>query len=80
VVVIPEMWNNGYALNQLINKADTNLENSYPFIQRLAQSYNTNIVAGSVSNYKVDSIYNTAFAVNSAGELINTTDKVHLVP
>lgn len=80
VVVIPEMWNNGYALNQLVNKADTNLENSYSFIQRLAQSYNTNIVAGSVSNYKVDSIYNTAFAVNSAGELINTTDKVHLVP
>ncbi|MCD8888097.1 carbon-nitrogen family hydrolase [Staphylococcus arlettae] len=80
VVVIPEMWNNGYALNQLVNKADINLENSYPFIQKLAQSYNTNIIAGSVSNYKNDGIYNTAFSVANDGTLINTTDKIHLVP
>lgn len=80
VVVIPEMWNNGYALNQLANKADINLENSYHFIQRLAQSYNTNIVAGSVSNYRDSNIYNTAFSVSNNGDLINTTDKIHLVP
>ncbi|WP_193018703.1 MULTISPECIES: carbon-nitrogen family hydrolase [Staphylococcaceae] len=80
IVVIPEMWNNGYALSQLENKADINLENSYPFIQRLAQSYNTNIIAGSVSNYKNDGIYNTAFSVANDGTLINTTDKIHLVP
>lgn len=80
VVVIPEMWNNGYALSQLANKADINLENSYPFIQKLAQSYNTNIIAGSVSNYKNDGIYNTAFSVANDGTLINTTDKIHLVP
>lgn len=80
IIVIPEMWNNGYALSQLVNKADINLENSYPFIQKLAQSYNTNIIAGSISNYKNDGIYNTAFSVANDGTLVNTTDKIHLVP
>src|SRR5699024_11830866 len=80
VVVIPEMWNNGYALNQLVNKADINLENSYPFIQKLAQSYNTNIIAGSVLNYKNDGIYNNEFYVVIDCTIINIKYKIHIVP
>ena len=32
VVVLPEMWNNGYALDELNEKADRELR-SFPFIQ-----------------------------------------------
>ncbi|SCS67171.1 carbon-nitrogen family hydrolase [Staphylococcus caeli] len=80
VIVIPEMWNNGYALPQLSQKADNNLQQSLPFIQKLAQKYNTNIIAGSVSNKKAQAIYNTSFAVSKDTSLINVTDKIHLVP
>ena len=52
VVVLPEMWNNGYALDELNEKADRELSRSFPFIQSLAKQYNVDIVAGSVSNIR----------------------------
>lgn len=50
VVVLPEMWNNGYDLEHLNEKADNNLRQSFPFIKHLAEKYKVDIVAGSVSN------------------------------
>ena len=37
VVVLPEMWNNGYALEELDYKSDNHLERSFPFISHLAK-------------------------------------------
>ncbi|UDI77888.1 carbon-nitrogen family hydrolase [Staphylococcus taiwanensis] len=80
VVVLPEMWNNGYALDELSEKADKELSRSFPFIQSLAQNYNVDVVAGSVSNIRNNNVYNTAFTVSKEGHRINKYDKVHLVP
>ena len=80
IIVLPEIWNNGYALNQLKDKADIDLQQSLPFIQQLAQQYTTHIVAGSVANMRTNAIYNTAFAVSKDKTLLNVTDKIHLVP
>ena len=80
VVVLPEMWNNGYALDQLTDKADKELSRSFPFIQDLAQKHNVDIVAGSVSNSRNGKIYNTAFTASNEGHRISKYDKVHLVP
>ena len=80
VVVLPEMWNNGYALEELEQKADKNLKYSSLFIKDLAHTFNVDIIAGSVSNIRENHIYNTAFAINKNGELINEYDKIHLVP
>lgn len=80
VVVLPEMWNNGYALSQLDILGDDNLKRSYNFIKDLALNFNVDIVAGSVSNKKEGKVYNTAFTVLKDGTLVNVYDKVHLVP
>lgn len=80
IVVIPEMWNNGYDLQHLAEKADIDLTRSLPFIQSLATKYHVDIIAGSVSNKRDDNIYNTAFAVSKTGELLYQKDKTHLVP
>lgn len=80
VVVMPEMWNNGYDLEHLNTKADHYLERSHSFIQQLAIDYHVDIVAGSVSNERDNHIYNTGFTVSQFGEIINYYDKVHLVP
>lgn len=80
VVVLPEMWNNGYDLEHLNEKADNNLGQSFSFIKHLAEKYKVDIVAGSVSNIRNNQIFNTAFSVNKSGQLINEYDKVHLVP
>ncbi|MCU5746163.1 carbon-nitrogen family hydrolase [Staphylococcus sp. SQ8-PEA] len=79
-VVLPEMWNNGYALEDLSELADKNAVRSTQFIRDLAIKYQVDIIAGSISNKKDNGIYNTAFAVNNNGEIINSYDKVHLVP
>ena len=79
-VVLPEMWNNGYALDQLETLADHNLQRSLSFISKLAQRYQVDVIAGSVSNKIEDNVYNTAFSVNKEGQLISTYNKVHLVP
>ncbi|MCS4486956.1 carbon-nitrogen family hydrolase [Staphylococcus americanisciuri] len=80
VVVLPEMWNNGYALTELHQKADHQLSRTLPFLQQLATQYNVDIVAGSVSNHHEDALYNTALTVNHHGELIYDYNKIHLVP
>ncbi|MBD1382716.1 carbon-nitrogen family hydrolase [Metabacillus arenae] len=80
IVVIPEMWNNGYDLQHLAEKADIDLTRSFPFIQSLATKHHVGIIAGSVSNKRENNIYNTAFAVSKTGELLYQKDKIHLVP
>ena len=80
IAVIPEMWNNSYALEELHNLADKDLKENFPFIQKLSQKYHVTIVAGSVSNSRNNHIYNTAFTVDKNGELLYQYDKIHLVP
>lgn len=80
IVVIPEMWNTGYDLKNVAEKADIDLKRTFPFIQNLATKHQVNIIAGSVSNRRNNSIYNTAFAVSKTGELLYQKDKIHLVP
>lgn len=80
IVVLPEMWNNGYALPQLKELAGNQLSRSFEFISKLAIQYKVDVIAGSVSNSMKENIYNTAFAVSKNGYLINSYDKVHLVP
>lgn len=80
VIVLPEMWNNGYALQALKEHADNQLQRSFQFIKSLALHYNVDIIAGSVSNREDENIFNTAFAVNRHGEKIYEYHKIHLVP
>lgn len=80
IVVIPEMWNTGYDLKNVAEKADIDLKRTFSFIQSLAIKHQVNIIAGSVSNKRNDNIYNTAFAVSKAGEQLYQKDKIHLVP
>lgn len=80
IVVLPEMWNNGYDLENLNEKADDNLKVTINFISNLAKEYKVSIVTGSVSNKKQDEVYNTLVVFNENGELIYNYDKIHLVP
>ncbi|MDN8753961.1 nitrilase-related carbon-nitrogen hydrolase, partial [Staphylococcus aureus] len=75
VVVLPEMWNNGYDLEHLNEKSYNNLGQSFSFIKHLAEKYKVDIVAVSVSNIRNNQIFNTAFSVNKCGQLINEYDK-----
>ncbi|RHW43452.1 carbon-nitrogen family hydrolase [Neobacillus notoginsengisoli] len=77
-IVFPEMWNTGYALNQLDQLADENGQRARKFLKELAVTFNVNIVGGSVATKKDGSFYNTMYVANRSGEIVAEYDKAHL--
>ncbi|MCU9612008.1 carbon-nitrogen family hydrolase [Caldibacillus lycopersici] len=78
IVVFPEMWNTGYALDKLESLADLEGEATKKLIASLAQIYTINIVAGSVSTKRQDQFYNTMYVANRLGHIVAKYDKAHL--
>ena len=76
LVVIPEFFSTN--VNYENAPEDENGGNTIKFIQELAKKYNTNIIAGTVVRKIDDKLYNTSFAIDRTGEIIEKYDKVHL--
>lgn len=75
-IVLPEMWNTGYALTELEELAD-GAGRTLEFLQDFAKRYGVNIVGGSVSTKKQDGFYNTMYVVDKTGNLVSEYDKAH---
>lgn len=79
VLVLPETWNTGFfPKTRLSELSCCDGKEIKEQIGDLAKEYNVNIVAGSVSNVRGNSIYNTAFVFNREGVCIAEYDKTHL--
>ncbi|MEZ0481750.1 carbon-nitrogen family hydrolase [Planococcus sp. SSTMD024] len=76
LIVLPEMWNTGYALTELDELADGNGRTA-DFLKRFAKEHKVHIVGGSVSTKKEDGFYNTMYVVDSTGALVSEYDKAH---
>ncbi|GAE93318.1 aliphatic amidase amiE [Gracilibacillus boraciitolerans JCM 21714] len=79
-VILPEMWNAGYALDRLEELADQDGRDSLPFLRELAMKFQVNIIAGSIAIKKKGAIYNTSYIINRHGDVVYVYDKIHLVP
>lgn len=78
IIVLPEMWNTGYALEKLPELADVDGERSKAFLSDLAKELGVHIVGGSVSTKKGDKFYNTMYTFDKNGELVGEYNKAHL--
>ena len=78
LIVLPEMWNTGYALDQLDELADENGERTKNFLSAFAKKHDVNIVGGSCAVKRQGKFWNTAYDFDRKGQLINEYDKVHL--
>lgn len=78
LVVLPEMWNTGYALKKLNELADDHGERTTNFLQNLATELHIDIVGGSVATKRDNHFYNTMYVVDKEGKLVGEYDKVHL--
>lgn len=78
VIVYPEMWNTGYALDKLQTLADKEGVMSQDLLSRLANKYHINIVGGSVAIKQHTDFYNTMYIYNRLGQKISQYNKVHL--
>ena len=78
IIVLPEMWNTGYALEKLEELADVKGERSKQFLSGLARELQVHIVGGSVAVKRDDKFFNTMYTYNKKGDLVGEYSKAHL--
>ena len=79
VLVLPETWDTGFfPKERLCDLCDRDGRRTKAVIGALAAKHQVNIVAGSVSNEKDGSMYNTAMVFDREGRCIASYDKTHL--
>ncbi|WP_416827057.1 carbon-nitrogen family hydrolase [Ectobacillus polymachus] len=78
VVLLPELWTTAYDLERLDVLADEDGISSRRLLSRWAQSFEVNIIGGSIAKKVGDSVTNTMYVFNKKGELVSEYSKVHL--
>ena len=78
LVVLPELWNTGYALERLEQLADVDGVRTKVFLANLASQLGIHIVGGSVAIKQGNDFYNTMYIANRDGEIVSEYAKVHL--
>ncbi|QAY66113.1 carbon-nitrogen family hydrolase [Paenibacillus protaetiae] len=78
VIVMPEMWNTGYALTEITGLADEYGERTKAFMADFCRKYHVSVIAGSVAEKRRDGVYNTIFAFDREGKEIGDYSKIHL--
>jgi len=78
VIVMPEMWNTGYALDRIRELADRDGERTKAMLSAFAKRHEVNIVGGSVADLRGDGIYNTIYVFDRTGAVIADYSKIHL--
>ena len=76
LVIMPEFFTTSTAYKD--TPEDENGGDVIKTMQRLAKEYNTNIIAGSVVRKIDNKLYNSTFAIDRMGEIIEVYDKIHL--
>lgn len=79
IIVLPELWTTGYALDRLEEIGDAEGERIKELMSSLAKKHRVNIVAGSIAKKTPQGIFNTMFAFNRNGEQISEYSKLHLI-
>ncbi|MFC5403753.1 carbon-nitrogen family hydrolase [Cohnella soli] len=78
IIVLPEMWNTGYAMNQIRDLADENGERTKAVISAFARKHGIYVLAGSVAQARGDGVTNTIHVFGRDGETAGEYSKIHL--
>jgi predicted amidohydrolase len=80
LIVLPELWSTGYALEQLDKLASNEGNEEADFLGNLARKHRIWFAGGSVAAKTKSGITNRAQIIDRSGNLQKTYDKIHLVP
>jgi predicted amidohydrolase len=78
LIILPEMWNTGYALEQIHALADEHGERTKSLLSAFSQTNQVNIIGGSIAERRGDQIYNTMYAFDRTGTVVAEYSKIHL--
>ncbi|MDO5562181.1 MAG: carbon-nitrogen family hydrolase [Synergistaceae bacterium] len=80
VVILPEIWDVGYAIEEPKKYGDPDAKQAIEFLGSLAKKYNVWFAGGSVLAQTAEGAFNRALVINPKGEYVNHYDKAHLIP
>lgn len=78
VLVLPEIWTIGYALKDVKQWAEDQSGSTLTALQAIARQSQVTIITGSLPYLQGGRIYNGAFVINAAGDIIGDYQKIHL--
>jgi len=78
LIVLPEMWNTGYALDIIDSIADPAGERTKAFISDFSRRHGVNVIAGSIAERREDGVYNALRIFDRDGKPAGEYDKIHL--
>ncbi|MCZ8511281.1 carbon-nitrogen family hydrolase [Paenibacillus filicis] len=78
VIVFPEMWNTGYALDRIHELADREGERTERLLSGFSRKHGVNVIGGSVADKRGDDVYNTIYAFDRSGSRTADYSKIHL--
>lgn len=78
VIVFPEMWNTGYALDRIQELADHYGERTEALLSAFSRKHGVNIIGGSIAEKRDNGVYNTIFAYDRDGNRAGDYSKIHL--
>jgi predicted amidohydrolase len=78
LIIFPEMWNTGYALDRIRELADPNGERTKAMLTEFARRHRVNLVAGSIAERRGDGVTNTIYAIDRSGNVTADYSKIHL--
>lgn len=78
VIVLPEMWNTGYALEQIHDLADEQGTRTIELLSRFSSRHQVQIVGGSVAEKSAKGVRNTTYVFDREGRRMAEYSKMHL--
>lgn len=78
VIVAPEMWNTGYALDRIHELADQDGARTRETISAFCRQHGVHVIAGSVAVKNGDRVTNTILAFDREGTVTSDYSKIHL--
>jgi omega-amidase len=78
VILLPEMWNTGYALDQIHQLADSQGERTKKLLSDFCREYQVHVVAGSIADLSEGEVRNTIYVFDRNGDVVADYSKIHL--
>ncbi|HEY0829414.1 MAG TPA: carbon-nitrogen family hydrolase [Bacilli bacterium] len=78
VIMLPEMWNTGYALDEIQDLADENGSRTKNFLSNFCKEHQVNIVGGSIAERIGSNVRNTIYVFDRQGQITADYSKIHL--
>jgi predicted amidohydrolase len=78
VIMLPEMWNTGYALEQIGGIADRSGERTKALLSAFSREHGVLIIGGSIAESREEGVYNTINVFDDKGRLEADYSKIHL--